>query len=290
MPATARREAPDTAADFDAVLWSGGGCRCFWQAGFWSVVAPALQLRPRTMVGASAGAAFACAAVADRLPAIVASFSRRTARNPRNVYPVNVVRRRPVFPHAEIYRGTILDLMDAEALARLHAGPDLQILVARPPTQRAVVPTLLLGFGAYKLDSALGGAVHSSLARRLGFVGELVPVRSCESVEAVADLVLQSSCIPPLLPLYRRGDGIVIDGAIVNDAMLDAVVGHASTLVMLSRPVARVPAVPGRTYVWPSRKPPIAMWDYAIPELIQPTFDLGREDGERFVARHRRSN
>ncbi|MBK8233963.1 MAG: patatin-like phospholipase family protein [Deltaproteobacteria bacterium] len=288
MPAPARREAPERAADFDAVLWSGGGCRCFWQAGFWSVVAPALALRPRTMVGASAGAAFACAAIADRLEAIVESFARRTARNPRNVYPANLVRRRPVFPHAQIYRGTILDLLDDEALARLHAGPELKILVTRPPTQRAVVPTLLLGFGAYKLDTAVRGAVHSSLARRLGFVGELVSVRSCGSVDEVADLVLQSSCIPPLLPLYRRGDGIVVDGAIVNDAMLDAVAGHDSTLVMLSRPYARLPEVPGRTYVAPSRKPPIAMWDYASPALIRPTFELGREDGERFVARHRR--
>ena len=41
---------------FDAVVFAGGGCRCFWQAGFWSVVAPALELRPRSITGASATA------------------------------------------------------------------------------------------------------------------------------------------------------------------------------------------------------------------------------------------
>ena len=122
---------------FDAVVFSGGGCRCFWQAGFWSVVAPALELRPRTVLGASAGSAFACAAVADRLGEVVAAFTRRTARNPRNVYPSNVMRRRPVFPHEAIYRGTIMDTMDAATLARLHHGPDLRLLVARPPARQS---------------------------------------------------------------------------------------------------------------------------------------------------------
>ena len=107
---------------FDAVVFAGGGCRCFWQAGFWSVVAPALELRPRSITGASAGSAFACAAVSDRLDAVVDAFRRRTARNPRNVYPANVLRRRPLFPHLEIYRSTILETMDGTTLERLRSG------------------------------------------------------------------------------------------------------------------------------------------------------------------------
>lgn len=273
---------------FDAVVWSGGGCRCFWQAGFWSVVAPALQLRPRTVLGASAGSAFACAAVAGRLDAVVAAFTRRTAANPRNVYPGNVARRRPVFPHEQIYRGTIMDTIDAATLARLHQGPDLRILVGRPPGRRRVVPALLAGFVAYKLDAAVRGTVHPSLPRRLGFRPELVSVRECETEAELADLILQSSCLPPLVPLYQRNGAFVIDGAIVDGALVESVADHASTLVLLSRPHATLPSHPGRTYVQPSQPPPIAMWDYASPERIGPTFDLGRRDGEAFVADARR--
>lgn len=269
---------------YDAIVFTGGGCRCFWQAGFWSVVAPALELRPRTVVGASAGSAFACAAVADRIDAVVAAFTRRTARNPRNFYPANVVRRRPVFPHEAIYRGTIMDTMDAPTLARLHRGPDVRLLVARPPARRRVLPALLAGFVAYKLDGAVRRHVHPSLPRRLGFRPELVPVRECQTEGELADLILQSSCLPPLIPLNQRGDGFVIDGAIVDGALVEAVADHASTLVLLSRPHAVLPTHPGRTYVQPSQPPPIAMWDYASPERIGPTFDLGRRDGEAFVA------
>lgn len=273
---------------FDAVVFSGGGCRCFWQAGFWSVVAPALELRPRTVLGASAGSAFACAAVADRLGEVVAAFTRRTAQNPRNVYPSNVMRRRPVFPHEAIYRGTIMDTMDAATLARLHHGPDLRLLVARPPARQRVVPALLAGFVAYTLDGAVRRRVHPSLPRRLGFRPELVPVRDCQTETELADLIMQSSCLPPLIPLYRRGGAVVVDGAIVDGALVEAVADHASTLVLLSRPHAVLPTHPGRTYVQPSQPPPIAMWDYASPERIGPTFDLGRRDGEAFVASGRR--
>jgi len=272
---------------FDAVVFSGGGCRCFWQAGFWSVAAPALALRPRTVVGASAGSAFACAALADKIDAVVEAFTRRTARNPRNVYPANVVRRRPVFPHEEIYRGTIMDTMDAATLQRLHEGPELRILVARPPGRR-VMPALLAGFVAYKLDGTVRRRVHPSLPRRLGFRPELVSVRECQTEAELADLILQSSCFPPLMPLYQRDGGFVVDGAIVDEALVESVADHASTLVLLSRPHAALPRHPARTYAQPSQPPPIAMWDYASPERIGPTFDLGRRDGEAFVEDLRR--
>lgn len=268
---------------FDAVVFSGGGCRCFWQAGFWSVVAPALELRPRTVLGASAGSAFACAALADRIDLVVEAFTRRAARNPRNVYPVNAVRRQPVFPHEQIYRGTIMETMDASSLERLHHGPDLRILVARPPGRR-IVPALLAGYAAYKLDGALRRRVHPSLPRRLGFRPELVSVRDCHDAAQLADLILHSSCMPPLIPLYQRGGRFVVDGAIVDGALVESVSDHASTLVLLSRPYAVLPTHPGRTYVQPSRPTPIAMWDYASPDLIGQTFDLGRRDGDAFVA------
>lgn len=271
---------------FDAVVWSGGGCRCFWQAGFWSVVAPALALRPRTVVGASAGSAFACAALADRIDVVIASFIRRTSANPRNIYPGNVMRGRPVFPHEQMYRGTILETMDTVTLERLHRGPELRILVALPPGRRTVVPALLAGFAAYKLDGLLRRSAHPSWPRRLGFRPQLVSVRDCGSAAELADLILQSSCMPPLMPLYQRDGRFVVDGAILDGALVEAVADHASTLVLRTRQSASLPRHPGRTYVQPSRPVPIAMWDYASPALIGPTFDLGRRDGDAFVAEH----
>ena len=78
----------------------------------------------------------------------------------------------------------------------------------------------------------------------------------------------------------------MLDGGIVDNVPVEIVPEARSTLVLLSRPYSEqeMPNAPGRTYVQPSRPTPIEKWDYSNPQLIQQTYDLGRRDGERFVA------
>ena len=41
---------------FDAIVFAGGGNRCYWQGGFYEAIADRLALAPKLTVGASAGA------------------------------------------------------------------------------------------------------------------------------------------------------------------------------------------------------------------------------------------
>jgi len=41
---------------FDAMVFAGGGNRCYWQGGFYEAAAPKVGLSPKLVVGASAGA------------------------------------------------------------------------------------------------------------------------------------------------------------------------------------------------------------------------------------------
>ena len=270
--------------EIDAAVFSGGGCRCFWQAGFWAVAAPQLGLRPRAIAAASAGAAFACAAVTGTTDAVLESFKRRTAANPRNVYPRNLLRRGKVFPHEPMYRGTILEALDDAALRRLADAPEIRVLMTRPPRRVPPVPALALGLAAYGIDRLVRRNVHPSVARRLGFRPTVITAQSCRTPEELADLILHSSCMPPLTPAFRRAGAPVIDGALLDAAPAHLVDDHTRTLVLLSRRYRRLPAHPRREYVMPSEDPPIAMWDYASPTLVQRAFDLGRRDGERFAS------
>ncbi len=269
--------------NFDGVVFAGGGCRCFWQAGFWSVAAPALELRPRAIAAVSAGVAFACAATAGTLDAVVADFRRRTAANPRNIYLGNSLSRRPVFPHEQMYRGAILATTDATTLRRIRDGAEIRALIAHPP--RHVDPTvaLLLALGAYRVDRAIRRSVHPTLGRRLGFRQRVVPANECETPEQLADLILQSSCMPPITPRYRRDGEPVVDGGVLDGAPASLVDDCDSTLVLLTRRYPVLPRAPKRRYVQPSEPVPVSLWDYTSPRLIDQTFDLGRRDGERFV-------
>lgn len=276
---------------FDTAIFAGGGCRCFWQAGFWKEAAPALGLAPRFVGATSAGAAFACAIFGDAIEQVVDDFARRAAANPRNAYPVNLLRGQPVFPHERMYRATIVENLGPTGLDRLRSGPEIRVLLARPPAWLGARSGLAAGMAAYQLDRWMRRGIHPTWARRMGFRGEVVRVGDCRTAEQLADLILHASCTPPVTPLYRRGAGIVLDGGLVDNVPVEAVPEARSTLVLLSRtyPKGAVPRVPGRTYVQPSRPVPVAKWDYSSPRLVRETYDLGRRDGEAFSRSFRSS-
>ena len=271
---------------FAAAVFAGGGNRCFWQAGFWSEAAPALGLGRslRRVAATSAGAAIACVLLAGRLREGLAHFRSAVAANPRNVYPGNVFHGRRVFPHAEIYRRALLALIDRDALARLHAGPELLVPVTRAPGWLGARTAFAVAGLADALEHLAQPSVHPRLARRLGFAAEYVPVRSCPSPEALADLVLASSCTPPFTPALTHGGRPALDGGIADNVPAAAVDSDdGPTLVLLTRPFTRLPRDPARVYVQPSVPVPVSAWDYTDPAGIQAAFDLGRRDAGRFA-------
>jgi len=272
---------------FDAAVFAGGGCRCFWQLGFWTQAAPALGLRPRVVAGVSAGAAFASACLSDSAERVVADFKRRTGHNQRNAYPRNMLRGAPVFPHEEIYRGALLEILDESTWQRLRSGPELRILLARPADWMGSRTGFVLGGIALALDLR-ELRVHPRWGARFGFRAEVVSARSCSDSRELAELILQSSCMPPILPPYRRGSRIVLDGGLIDNTPVDLVDGARSTLVLVTRNYGphKLPSTPGLTYVHPSQSVPIVKWDYTSPDLIQRTYDLGRRDGDLFAATH----
>lgn len=278
----------DRRGPFEAVVFAGGGCRCFWQVGFWEVAAPALGLRPRVCGAVSAGAAMACMLFAEAVREGLAYFTARVAANRRNIYPLNALARQPVFPHPQIYRDTILATLDSARLTRLHAGPDIRVLVALVPRWLGPRSGFLLGLLAYQAERLLmQPGPHGALGRRAGFEPEIGSVRDCRTAEEVADLIMHSSCTPPITPVYRRRARPVLDGGLIDSAPIETVPASSPTLILLTRPYppASIPRIDGRVYVQPSEPVPIDKWDYTSPERVQATYDLGRRDGERFVAR-----
>lgn len=277
----------NTAPRYESVAFAGGGCRCVWQAGFWDTAAPSIALEPHTVAAVSAGAAMACTIFAGVSEGSLRYFKSRAAHNKRNAYPRNLFFGKPVFPHESIYRDTILENIDGAALQRLHAGPDVRVLLARVPAWLGARTGVIAGLIAYQAEHLIPPRVHFEFGRKVGFVPEIVSVRECRTPEEVADLILQSSCTPPFTTAYRRDGRPVLDGCLVDSVPLDALHGSVPpALVLLTRhyPQSRIPHVDGMTYVQPSEPIRIDAWDYTSPIGIEKTYDLGRRDGERFAA------
>lgn len=274
------------ASSFDAVVFAGGGCRCFWQVGFYQAVAPALDLRPIQVAAVSAGSAMACALYADRVDEVLAYFLDRVTANEKNIYPGNLWGKAAVFPHEEIYRATILHAIDGAAMARLKQGPEIRVLMSRLPRWLGPRSGVAIGFLAYEVEKMLSPNVHPELARQFGFESEVVPFGGCETPGEIADVILQSSCTPPFTPVYHRDGEPVLDGGLVDNVPVSALSGgFENVLVLLTRcyPEEVLPNGADRTYVQPSEPVPVEKWDYASPDLVRATLELGRRDGEAFL-------
>jgi predicted acylesterase/phospholipase RssA len=270
---------------FENIVFAGGGNRCFWQAGFWSVASAVFDLKPARVASVSAGSAIACALFAGTFEQGFANFKQAIAGNERNVYPSNLLHRQPVFPHGGLYRDAILGSIDAPALARLHHGPNIHILVSCPPSWSSERLAFLLGLCAVGLDALRKNSVHDSMGGRFGFKPAFMSVRECATPDALADLIIASSCVPPLTPQSRRNGKPIFDGGLVSNVPTDGITEHrGQTLVLLSRQFASLPSIAGHTYVQPSEPIPVRVWDYTNHAALQATFDLGRRDGEAFCA------
>ena len=270
-------------AHFENVVFAGGGNRCLWQAGFWSIAAAALDLAPSAVVAVSAGAAVACALFAGTFDQGFSGYKRAIALNKRNLYLHNLLRKKPVFPHGPMYRAAILGSIDAQAIRRLHQGPEIRVLIACPPYWASRRVAMLLGAISVGVDAWGQEAVHASTGARIGFRPLYLSVRDCATPETLADLIIASSCVPPLTPQARRNGIDLFDGGVVNNVPADGVPHPgAETLVLLTRQFRTLPVVPGRTYVQPSQPIPVGAWDYTNDAAVQSAFDLGRRDGERF--------
>ena len=275
---------------FDQVVFAGGGNRCWWQAGWWDTVAPALQLRPRVSAGISAGAATACMVYAHDSHQTMAYYRNVLADNSRNAYWGNLLRGERVFPHYGIYRNALLSLFGDNRLQKLQQAPEIRIGIAHIPRWSGPRLAVAAGLLAYNIDKHLLKTLHPRLGRKLGFQPEFVLAQHCRSPEDLADLLLQSASTPPFTPVLRRDGRAVLDGGLVDNVPVDALdptPGNVLVLVtrLYPRPRRFVIETSGqrRLYLQPSQRVPISSWDYTRPEAMTHAYDLGRRDADAFL-------
>ncbi len=251
------------------LVLEGGGIKCTWQAGFISVLNEESCIRPDFISSVSASSAIACAMTTGRLEWAIECFKACIANNKKNIYLSNLFGDRPVFPHAAIYRETLIRIFDQPAIEALYSGPEIHVLLTRTMC-------------------ALKGQAESEFYReldaRVGFSKEFVSVKKCRTPAELADLVLASSCTPPVTPLYSLDGRIALDGGLVENVPVSGLPEEPGpTLVLLARKRNQMNARPGFVYAGPSEYVNVASWDYTDPTKIDYLYGLGRRDGYTFL-------
>lgn len=273
-------------SDVQSVIFSGGGSRCLWQAGFWEVLKETDRFNPSVIGSTSAGSTMACMLLAKKTETALAYFIQETHKNKKNAYFSNIFSSKPVFPHYRIYRSAILKLFSESDLEILKSGPEIRVQITRPPRWLGPRSGSFVGILLYSLEKLIKYPVHPSFAIKAGFTRLVVNLAVCKTVEELADLLLQASCTPPFVAVLYRDGRPALDGGLIDNvpvALVEDVCG--TTLVLLSRQYPResIPRVPGRVYIQPRDPITISKWDYTNPQGLQKTYDQGRKDADFFI-------
>jgi len=283
---------------FDQIVLAGGGNRCWWQAGFWHRLNETLPQSPERIVCISAGAATAC--LLFTRPGRVGAqwgldyYASALADVKKNVCWENLFSKEPIFPHHEIYKNALRNIL-ADGFNALQQAPKIQIGLAQIPSWMGPKMAVALGLLAYNLEKHLRKNLHPTLGRSLGFKRIFVAAQDCPNLESLVELILQSSCTPPFTPVMYRNGVTVLDGGLVDnvpvDGLLAAKLGQApkEVLVLLTRrysmPNHFIRELPGLRlhYVQPSSAVPISSWDYTHHELMPATYQQGWDDAAKYL-------
>jgi predicted patatin/cPLA2 family phospholipase len=278
---------PAMTSMFDAIVFAGGGNRCYWQGGFYEAIADRLGLKPKLTVGASAGAFAGIYSLLGMGHKVRAQVIPACGPHRKNFDFAAWRRGEALCPVGPMYRGFLHMLFDAAALARLQQLTDFHIAVTRLPRGMPPILGAALGIGAYQLEKHLFAPVHPKFGRRLGFSAEFVRVRAMTAPHELADALMASAGVPPFMPVTKMGERPAFDGGLFDGvpvaplAAIEAAGGRS--LVLLTRLYKNMPRVPGRTYVQPSRRIRVKQFDLRDPAGIHDAYELGLKDGAAFA-------
>lgn len=271
--------------DFDQLVFSGGGTRCFWHGGFLEVVGPAISLRPERVAAVSGGALSACAFIARREQKLFDVMGEALRKRSSNVSDWNEIGEQGLTPHQEMYRAIVSEVLDDEAIGAIARGPSFQVLLAHPPLDAVPKLSTLPMMLVYEVDLALRSTPHVAASNALGANEVLVDAREAAQSGKLVDLVCSAAVIPPVFNVQHWEGRPVVDGGMASKAPMPAP-DKGRTLILLTRRFRNLPDHPDRLYVQPSEDVPADKIDFTSREKIERTWEAGQRDGELFLRDH----
>jgi predicted acylesterase/phospholipase RssA len=272
---------------FDAIVFAGGGNRCYWQGGFYEAVAERIGLKPALTVGVSAGAFAGVYSLLGIGKQVRAQVLPACGPHRKNFDFAAWRRGEALCPVGPMYRAYLDALFDAAALARLQQLTDFHIAVSRLPRGLPPILGAALGIAAYQVEKKLFAPVHPQFGRRLGFTAEFIRVRALAAPQELADALMASGGVPPFMPVTHVGGRPAFDGGLFDGVPVgpldDIEAAGGRSLVLLTRLYKNIPQLPGRTYIQPSRRMDVKQFDLRNPDGIRDAYELGLKDGAAFV-------
>jgi len=269
------------------LVFAGGGNRCWWQAAMVTEWTKRGWRLPPTLVGTSAGAAVAAAALMDDGLQRAFDACRQLFADTPRIFESQ----RRQFAHRRIYPAWLASFVNEETFGAMRQAPQrLQVALTRPARALGLSGSVVAGTLAYLVDKFVWNRLHPRLPRMLGLRQEFLELQHCATLDEARALLLAAAAAPPFMSAQHVSGSAAIDGGYLDSVPVPEQdeAAKSATLVLLTRFHPKLPTLfrhRGRHYLQPSRRVPVSTWDCTADADIHAAYELGTRDGMDLMER-----
>ncbi|MEE4210557.1 MAG: hypothetical protein V2I43_14990, partial [Parvularcula sp.] len=185
-------------------------------------------------------------------------------------------------PHEEAYRRIVSGVFHDDIEEKIANGPPIEVVLTELPARMPEALSATLGLITYLIERAVMDSTDKSWTKKLGLRELRIDASQAARDGRLSKLVCTAARIPPIFQ-FENWDGYpVMDGGSMSDAPMPTE-EDGPTLCLLASYFTRLPFKEGRIFVMPSRTIPTGKIDITESTEIQEAWDLGVEDGDRFL-------
>jgi len=275
---------------FYTVVFSGGGNRCWWQAGVVSLLAEHSCWHAKRLIGVSAGAGIAAAFAVGRIPDALQAAVIRFSQTRQNIVWSDLLKGRRPFVLPRIYPDWIGSFLQAADLRNLNEGQlKVDVVITRPIKYLPLTVSTLIALALYSTEKFWLKTFHGRVPHLVGLRPEYHNLTDCQTLDNARSLLLASAAAVPITPAHMVTGRPALDGGFYDNVPLPiSRAEDANTLVLLTRHRPDLPQafkLDGRTYFQPSRAVDATNMDCTSGINVQKTFNQGKEDFKEWLGR-----
>lgn len=273
---------------FNAIAFSGGGLRCYWQGGFWEVFNTIHPQKPDYIVALSGGAFQSCFTLANVGHKVRKAVIEGCNARKRDIEIERLLKGKSPFVVGELYPQLMELAFGEEELVRLKAQPPIFIQICQPPY---FMPSFIAAYGAiaaYQIEKKLTNGLYSKAGRYIGMKAIHISTHDIETVEELRVAILASGTVPPFMPRILFQGKPALDGGLVDNPPINLLKATETkggrTLVLATRAGQSI-YTHQRITLYPSIPIMVNKFSITDGEGVRKAYELGLRDGEAFAQR-----
>ncbi|MDG1124303.1 MAG: patatin-like phospholipase family protein [Pseudomonadales bacterium] len=285
------------------LIFSGGGNRCWWQAGFVDELINQGWALPKDIIGCSAGAAVAASLISESTEKALKACKRLYADNPSLIRYQKGGLGLPVgFAQQKIYPNWLKSFLGEAEFAKIRSFGRFRVTASRLDTPSLKLLAITRAIFRHLRGKNFIVAGQREYAQKIAGLSQvfLEPTLFRSLHDALTALEATAAASPFIFGRKIAGK-LHFDGGYISPIPVTAkelidsnvtsdIDESSSTLTLLTRHFETKPMLfshYGKRFIQPSRKIPVSTWGCTADTTVDDAFDLGQTDARHFIEKNR---